>query len=314
MNTLITLLAGGVGASKFIQGLIKIVPSNKVKIIVNTGDDIILHGLHISPDLDIIMYTLAGVIDHAKGWGVKGDTFNFLNMMKKYGEEIWFNIGDMDLATHIMRTKLIREGYRLTEVTKILCSKLNISAEILPMTDDPFFTVIVSDSEEMHFEEYFVKYKCSKSVSNIIFKGKEEAKPTKEVLNAITSADKIIICPSNPIVSIGTILSLPGVRDALKNTSAKIGAISPIIGGKPVKGPADKFMAALDVEPTAYGVAELYSDFLDLLVIDTSDRHLKKRIENLGIKVAVTNILMTTLEDKVHLAKFVLTNLEEETY
>jgi len=310
VKILVVVLGGGVGASKFIQGLMEVIPQNEIKIIVNTGDDIELYGLHISPDLDIIMYTLAGIIDDVKGWGIKGDTFHFLKMLENYGEEIWFHTGDKDLATHLIRTKLMREGYTLTDVTRILKNRLHVSAEIFPMSDDPVSTYIILNNVKMHFEEYFVKYACPDGVSAVIFEGIEKAKPTEKVIEAIMSADKIILAPSNPVVSIGTILSLKGVKDALTKTEAKIVAVSPIINGKPVKGPADKLMKVLGLEVSSYGVAKFYSEFLDAIVIDYSDVQLKKKIESLDVKVFVTNTLMVNKVDKVNLSKFVLNCFE----
>jgi len=304
---MITALAGGVGAAKLIRGLSKIV-NEELNIIVNTGDDIILHGLHISPDLDIITYTLAGIVDTEKGWGSKGDTFNCLDMLKRLGCEGWFNLGDRDLAVHIYRTRLLNEGLKLSEVASKLARVLGIPAHInvIPMTDDKFQTKIKTDVGIMHFQEYLVKRGCKDKVLDVIFEGAEEAKPAPKVLESILDARAVIICPSNPIVSIGTILSVKGVREALRKTKATIIGVSPIIGGVPVKGPADKLMSALGIEVSAYGVAQLYKDFIDIFLIDTVDSALKGRIESLGIKVVVRNILMKSHEDEINLAKYIL--------
>lgn len=302
---MITALAGGVGAAKLLRGFSKVV-SEDLTIIVNTGDDITLHGLHISPDIDIITYTLAGIVDPERGWGIKGDTFNCLDMLKKLGCEGWFNLGDRDLATHIYRTHLLRQGLKLSEVTSKIARSLGVAAQILPMTDDPFQTKIKTEIGTIHFQEYLVKRGCSDKVLGVVFEGAEEAKPAPKVLESILEARAVLICPSNPIVSIGTILSVKGVREALQRTEATIIGVSPIIGGAPVKGPADKLMSALGVEVSAYGVAQLYKDFLDIFLIDLVDSALKEKIESLGIKVVACNILMKSFDDEINLAKYIL--------
>ena len=303
---MITALAGGVGAARFLQGLVKLVPEENLTIIVNTGDDIELYGLHISPDIDIVMYTLSGIVDEEKGWGVKDDTFHCLETLQKYGSETWFKLGDRDLATHIHRTCLLRKGYKLSEVTAKLCQAFGLKVRLIPMTDEKFATFIVTDKGKMHFQEYLVKRGAQDKVINVEFEGAEKAKPAPGVVDSILNSEAIIICPSNPIVSIGTILSVKGVRKALRETKAEIIAISPIVGGSPIKGPADKLMSGLGLEVSAYGVAAFYKDFLDAFVIDNIDSAQKPRIEALGLKVAVTNTIMKTLEDKVELARVVL--------
>jgi len=306
VNQKITCLAGGVGAAKFLQGLAKVVPENDISVIVNTGDDIELHGLHISPDLDIITYTLAGIVDEEKGWGIKGDTFQCLGMLKNYGLETWFNLGDKDLATHVYRTRLLSEGFTLTEVTSKICQQLGLLETILPMTNDPFETRIITDKGEMHFQEYMVKHSMQPSVTGVRFEGAEKAQPTPEVLNAILEASRIIVCPSNPIVSIGTILLVKGIREALRRTGAKIVAISPIIAGTVVKGPAEKLMRGLGLEVSAWSVANLYKDFLDVFILDAMDKEQKSRVETLGVRAVVVDTLMKTIDDKVRLAKVAL--------
>jgi LPPG:FO 2-phospho-L-lactate transferase len=308
---MITVLAGGVGAAKFLQGLVKIIPSKKVAVIVNTGDDIDFHGLHVSPDLDIIMYTLAGLVDEQKGWGIKNDTFNCLKMLEHYGQETWFNLGDKDLATSIRRTLLLKEGYTLTQATHFLSNSLHLEEKLLPMTDDKFQTYILTDTGRTHFEEYLIKRQAKDQVSGVEFEGADKATPANGVLEAIEESDGIIIAPSNPIVSIGTIISVRGIRGALKKTNAKIAGISPIVGGATIKGPADKLMHGLGLEVSAYGVAKLYEDFLDAFLVDTVDKNLKARIEALGIRVVVTNTIMKNLKDKTRLAKTVLDTVEK---
>ena len=311
MTGQVTCLAGGIGAARFLEGLVRIVPEESLTVIVNTGDDIELHGLHISPDLDIVMYTLAGIVDKGQGWGVAADTFHCLEMLQRYGCETWFKLGDMDLATHIHRTQLLKSGLKLSEVTGRISHSLGLRLRILPMTDDRFETRIVTDRGDVHFQEYLVKRGAQDRVVNVVFKGEEEARPAPGVLDAILDAETVIVCPSNPIVSIDTILSVRGVRKALKKTHAKIAAISPIVGGAPIKGPADKLMEGLGLEVSSYAVGDLYKDFLDFFVIDLMDEAERARIETLGLRVLVTNTIMKNLESKIRLAKVVLDAIEK---
>lgn len=303
---LITALAGGVGAARFLTGLVRLVREEDLSVIANTGDDIELFGLHISPDVDIVAYTLAGIVDEGKGWGIRGDTFQCLEMLNKHGSDTWFGLGDRDLATHIYRTDRLKQGFTLSQITDEISQVLGLKVKILPMTNDKFETRITTREGSMHFEEYFVKKQAKDEVLGIEFVGRATAKPSPGVLDAIFDAETVVVCPSNPIVSIGTILAVDGVRDALKRTSANVVAVSPIVAGAPIKGPADKLLRGLGLEVSAYGVAEFYSDFLDTFVIDVKDAGEKDRIERLGIKVKVTNTVMKSLEDKVELAKIVL--------
>jgi len=303
---MITALAGGVGAARFLQGLVKVVPEENLTIIVNTGDDIELYGLHISPDIDIVMYTLSGIVDEEKGWGINGDTFHCLEALQRYGYETWFKLGDRDLAAHIHRTYLLRGGYKLSEVTARLSQALGLKVRILPMTNEKFATFVVTDKGKMHFQEYLVKRGAQDKVVSVEFEGADAANPAPGVVDSILESEAVVICPSNPIVSIGPILSVKGVREALQKTKVKVVAISPIVGGAPIKGPADKLMGGLGLEVSAYGVAAYYKDFLDVFVMDSVDSAQKTRIEAMGLKVVVTNTIMKTLQDKVELAKVVL--------
>jgi LPPG:FO 2-phospho-L-lactate transferase len=307
---MITALAGGVGAAKFLSGLVKIIPEEKLTVIVNTGDDIDLYGLHISPDIDIITYTLAGIVDEKKGWGIRGDTFHCLEMLRKYGYETWFNLGDRDLATHIHRTLLLKKGLKLSQVTRVICRSLGLKANIIPMTDDKVETWVETDAGLMHFQEYLVKRGARDRVLGVKYVGVENASPAEGVIDAILNSNLIIVCPSNPIVSIGTILSIKGVRETLRKSRARKVAISPIVSGAPLKGPADKLMTGLGLEVSAYSVAHLYRDFLNTFVLDQNDEKERNKIEELGIKVVLTNTIMRTLEDKIRLAKTVI---EEST-
>ena len=303
---MITALAGGVGAARFLTGLVKLVNEEDLRIIANTGDDIELFGLHISPDIDIVTYTLAGIVDEDKGWGIKGDTFHCLEMLKKHGADTWFNLGDRDLATHIYRTERLAKGFTLSQITDEICRALGLKVKILPMSNDKFETRIKIAEGSVHFEEYFVKRQAKDEVLGVEFAGATDAKPSPGVLEAILDAELVIVCPSNPVVSIGTILAVDGVRNALKRTSARVVAVSPIVAGAPIKGPADKLLRGLGLDVSAYGVAELYSDFLDAFVIDTKDEGEKNKIELLGLDVKVTNTIMKSLHDKVSLARTVL--------
>ena len=303
---MITALAGGVGAARFLTGLMKLVNGKDLSIIVNTGDDIELFGLHISPDVDIVTYTLAGIVDEDKGWGIRGDTFHCLDTLRKLNCKAWFNLGDNDLATHMLRTDLLKNGFKLSAVTAKISRALGLDVTILPMTDDKFETRIVTDIGSIHFQEYLVKREAKDEVLGVEFLGGESANPAPDVVESIRDSKMVVICPSNPIVSIGTILAVNGVREALRRTGAKKVAISPIIAGAPVKGPADKLLRGLGFEVSAYSVAKLYSDFLDTFILDTADAAEKDRIEKLGIEVKVTNTVMKSLKDKIELARTVL--------
>ncbi len=303
---MITALAGGVGAARFLTGLVKLVKEEDLTIIVNTGDDIEMHGLHVSPDIDIVTYTLAGVVDEEKGWGIRGDTFHCLENLKKFGQEDWFALGDRDLATHVFRTALLRKGKKLSEVTGEVSRAFGLKVNVLPMTDDRFETRIVTEHGAIHFQEYLVKREAKDEVLGVEFAGADVAKPSSGVVEALLNAELVVVCPSNPIVSIGTILSVNGVREALRRTEARKVAVSPIVAGAPIKGPAGKLLKSLGLEVSAYSVAKLYSDFLNMFVIDVADASEKARIEKLGIETKVTNTIMRSLDDKVSLARAVL--------
>jgi len=307
---MIVVLAGGVGAAKFLQGLTRVVRDEELVIVANIGDDVKFFGLHISPDLDTLMYALAGLVDEEKGWGLRGDSFNFLQMIEDYGYEAWFRVGDKDLATHILRTHLLQGGYSLSEVTRKFCNDLQVRQVILPVTDDSVRTKVETDDGLLDFQEYFVKRRFEANVRNILFEGSESARPNPEVLEAIERSRGIIFAPSNPIVSIGCILSIRGVREALKESEMRKVAITPLIAGKPVRGPADRMMRGLGMESSAFGVAVVYRGLIDSLIIDEQDSNLKDRIEGLGIQAVTTNTLMTTLESKIMLAEIALKALK----
>ncbi|MFX0038208.1 MAG: 2-phospho-L-lactate transferase [Promethearchaeota archaeon] len=300
------VLAGGVGAAKFIEGLAQVVNPEILKIIVNTGDDIELFGLKICPDLDIITYTLANFIDKEKGWGFVDETFNCLNILKNYYDIGWFNLGDKDLATHIYRTDLFKQGLKKTEITNLICQNLGVKAHIIPMSNERVETFITTAFGSIHFEEYFIKHQCKPKILKIEFKGIEKAKPVKNVLSYIKRAKKVIICPSNPIVSIGTILQVKGIKDALSKVKNKVFAVSPIIQGAAVKGPADKMMKYYGLEVSCMGIAHFYKDFLGNFIIDNKDCELKSNIEKLGIKAYCYDTLMIDKKRKTDLARYVI--------
>ncbi len=299
----ITALAGGIGAAKFLLGLVRVMPPENLTIIANTGDDVELFGLRICPDIDTVTYTLAGVINETFGWGLAGDTFELLKWMARYGEASWFNLGDRDLATHLFRTDLLSQGLSLTEITSRIASSLGVQARILPMSDTYTPTRVVTNEGEMHVQEYFVRRRCEPQVQEIRFQNIEAAQPARGVLEAIDHSDAVIICPSNPFISIGPILAVPGVRDALRQTKAEVIAITPIIAGQALKGPAADMLRDLGHEVSARGVASIYSDFTRTFVLDETDASLQASIEQLGMRVVLTNTVMQTLEDKQGLAK-----------
>jgi LPPG:FO 2-phospho-L-lactate transferase len=302
----ITALAGGVGAAKLLVGLARAMPPDEITVIANTGDDIELFGLRVCPDIDTVTYTLAGVINEQTGWGIGGDTFQALGWLARYGGPAWFNLGDRDLATHIYRTDALRRGETLTEVTDRIRRALGVGVRVLPMTDDYTPTRVVTSEGEMHFQEYFVRRRAEPRVERIIFENVESAKAAPGVIQAISDASAVIICPSNPFISVGPILAVPGVREALGQTSAVRVAVTPIVGGRALKGPAADMLRDLGHEVSARGVAALYKDLIDLFVLDEVDAAMAAPVEELGVKVAVTNTVMATAEDKRLLAGRVL--------
>ena len=303
---MIVVLAGGVGAARFLQGLVQVVPQQRLTTIVNTGDDRDFYGLHVSPDLDIVMYTLAGVVDETHGWGIRNDTYAAMQQLTRYGNEDWFLLGDRDLATHIHRTNLLRDGKTLSEVTEDLRRQFGLELRILPMSDQPVATHIQTPAGLLHFQEYMVKRRCADEVQDVVFIGAGEARPAPGVLDAIKGAEAILIAPSNPIVSIGSILAIPGIHNMLHEASGMVVAVSPIVDGAPIKGPADKLMRGLGMDVSAVGVARCYRDFLDVMVIDEQDAHLAGAIEDLGIPTVAANTIMRDDAAKAALARSVL--------
>jgi LPPG:FO 2-phospho-L-lactate transferase len=303
---MLVVLTGGTGGAKLIEGLSREIDPAQLTIICNTADDFVLHGLNISPDLDTIMYTLAGLSDPAQGWGIQGDTFTVLQQLEKLGGEAWFKLGDKDIATHITRTRLLRGGLKLSDVTDRLREHFRIKARIFPMSNDGIETRVETPEGVISFQEYFVKRRWQPDVKKVFYTGVAKSRPAPGVLEAIGSAAGVVICPSNPVTSIGPILAVPGIRDALKQASVSIVGVSPMVGESAISGPAHKLMAAQGVEPSALGAAKSYADFLDQFVIDSEDEALKGKLERLGMKVVATSIRMKSLADKRRLAREVL--------
>ena len=301
-------LAGGVGGAKLALGLARLLPPEQLTIVVNTGDDETFHGLHVSPDLDTMLYTLAGIANPETGWGIAGETFNALGMLNRYGAETWFNLGDNDLATHIRRTQLLNNGATLSQVTAELCQGLGVAHPIVPMSDDPVRTFLNTDFGELAMQEYFVRRRSEPAVTSVTYRGAEQARPSPGFATALDQASLVVFCPSNPALSVGPILALPGVRDKLaaKQAGRLRLAVSPIVGGAAVRGPAAKIMRELGHEATSLGVAKLYRDICDLFVIDQQDAALSPDICDLGLESLVAPTIMETEKDKVALARRIL--------
>jgi len=307
---MIVALAGGVGASKLLFGLTRVMDPADLTVIVNTADDLILHSLTICPDLDTVTYTLAGVADVTRGWGIEDDSFHALDWLGRYGRENWFNLGDRDLATHLHRSALLNDGRTLTEVTDLIRRALAVRATILPMSNERISTIVLTDYESQPFQTYLVRDSARHTVRGVIFDGIERAQPAPGVLEAIEGADGIIICPSNPIISIGPILAVPGVRETLTTTRAPIVAISPVVGGRSLKGPTDKLLTGLGHDVSTLSVGRLYHDFLDLLLVDRLDADLLPEIRALPLEVRATDTIMHNPERKIALAKEALACLD----
>jgi LPPG:FO 2-phospho-L-lactate transferase len=302
----VAALAGGVGASKLLLGLNRVMDPRELTAIVNTGDDLSLHGLEISPDLDIVTYTLGGVVNPKTGWGFRQETFRLLERLAVLGGPSWFNLGDRDLATHIYRTDRLRRGATLSQVADEVRRALGVAATILPMSDQPVRTKIRAKQGWLAFQEYFVKLRAKPVVREIRFEGCEESRPAPGVLEALRKTERIVICPSNPMISVGPILAVPGIREALRERREAVLAVCPLVGGKSLKGPSDKMMRQMGLQSSALGVAKLYRDFCGTLMIDSADVRQKKAIESLGMKVVVAPTVMQTLGDKVRLARAVV--------
>ncbi len=299
----IIALAGGTGAAKLLRGLGALVPPGTLTIVGNTGDDALVWGLHVSPDLDTVCYTLGGWIDENRGWGLRGESFRTLGEMVRFGEPTWFNLGDRDLATHLHRTRLLREGRTLTEVTAKIARDLGVRHAVLPMSDQPVRTRVRGPDGWLDFQEYFVREKTQVEVTEVEYAGAHSAMPAFGVLEAIAAAHAVIVCPSNPITSIGPILAVPGIARALEATDAVVLAVSPIVGGQAVSGPAGRLMAAFGLEVSAVGVASAYAPWLDVLLVDDGDAAEAQRVEAAGIRAIVTGTVMRDREGEIALAR-----------
>lgn len=301
-------LSGGVGGAKLALGLAKSLDSSRLTIVANTGDDFEHLGLHISPDLDTVMYTLAGLSNPETGWGRAGESWQFMEALRELGGEAWFQLGDQDLATHVERTRRLAAGEPLSEITTTFCRRLGIACRIVPMSNHPVHTIVHTPSGTLPFQHYFVRDRCEPTVTGFSFQGVENAQPSPGFEEAIDdpSVAAIVICPSNPFVSIDPILALPGVRSALVDAPAPIIAVSPIVAGRALKGPTAKMMAELDLPTTPIGVAQHYGDLLDGFVLDHTDSNLAPHLEAAGLRCLVTDTVMVTLADKITLAGAVL--------
>jgi LPPG:FO 2-phospho-L-lactate transferase len=298
-----------VGAAKFIRGLSRRIDPERLTVVVNTGDDETFYGLHVSPDIDTITYTLAGVVN-AQGWGLDGESFNVLPSLARFYGKPWFGLGDRDLATHLYRTDRMHQGARLTQITAEVARAFSVKSQILPMSDDRVLTFVkLRGKAPIPFQEYFVHGRARGIVEKIELRGIREARPTAAVLQALRKSAAIILAPSNPFVSLGPILQLPGVRESLARVRSRVAAISPIVGNKTIKGPADKMLRGLGMEVSPLGVARLYRDIASLFVIDNADRRYIEPIEQLGMRALATDIIMTTPDRAAHLAEVVLREL-----
>lgn len=305
---MITALAGGVGAARLLRGLVQVVPAAEITAVVNTGDDLVLHGLHISPDLDTVTYTLAGRNDAERGWGLAGETWAVMEMLEQLGGSSWFRLGDRDLATHLYRTQRLAEGATLSEVAADLASRQGVDVRVVPMSNDPVRTrlTLAADGREVAFQDYFVRLGHDVAVSAVRFEGAERAEPAPGVVAAIESAEVVVICPSNPVVSIEPILALPAVALAVRDRCPDVVAVSPIVGGNALRGPADRLLVELGGEASVLGVARRYAGLIGTLVVDEVDARWSEAIEALGMRCVVAPTVMHGPAEAAALAKVVL--------
>jgi LPPG:FO 2-phospho-L-lactate transferase len=301
---MIVAIAGGVGAARFLRGLSGVVDPSDIFAVVNTGDDAVVNGLHVSPDLDTVTYTLAGVVDEARGWGLRDESWEAMAALERLGGETWFRLGDRDIATHLYRTNRLSRGASLSEVAAELASSWGLEQRIVPMSDDPVRTMLtLRDGSEIGFQDYFVRRRHAVEVRSVRFDGAERARSAPGVLEAIASGEVVVVCPSNPVVSIAPVLSVPGVHQALRAARDRTVAVSPIVAGAALKGPADRLLAELGHEVSVVGVARLYADLASALVVDTSDAPLAPAVEREGVRCVVTDTVMSTPEVAAELAR-----------
>ena len=301
---MITILSGGTGSVKLVRGFASQI--NGLNVVSNVGDNYWLYGMYLCPDIDTIIYGLSDLLDYDRGWGIKKDTFGFLRQMEVFGEETWFRIGDRDAATHLVRTNMLKNGRNLSDITKWMCERFAVEANVIPVTDNTVETRITTKKGELHLQEYWVKYRGKDEVEGIQYIGAEKARPNPEAINAMHDAELVVIAPGNPLTSIGPMLSIKGVRKELSKIKKKVVAVSPLIGNKAVSGPAAKYMEAAGIEVSAFGVAKMYSDVCSHMVIDTKDKPLTKKIQHLDMHVYDTKIKMTNKSAEQTLASFIL--------
>jgi LPPG:FO 2-phospho-L-lactate transferase len=310
---MLVALAGGVGAARFLRGLLRVRDPGGVVVVGNTGDDLRMHGLAVSPDLDSVAYTLAGLADEERGWGLAGETWNVREALVRLGEPGWFALGDRDIATHLLRTRLLAEGATLSAATAALCERLGVPVRLLPMSDQPVETRVEVDGpggpEDLGFQEWWVGRQARDPVRRVRFEGVERARPAPGVLEAIAAASGVLLCPSNPVVSIAPILAVPGVRAAIQAAPCRVVAVTPIVGGAPVRGMADRLLPAWGIEVSARGVAGLYAGLADAFVLDAVDAGQAGDVAALGLEPVVVPTLMRTVEDAAALAKAALAAL-----
>jgi len=302
----VVTLAGGTGAAKLLRGFTACVPPRDLTVIGNTGDDTDVWGLHISPDLDTVTYALAGMLDVERGWGLAGETFNCLAAMAAHGADTWFNLGDRDLATHLTRTRALRDGQPLSAVTARLAADFGVAARILPMSDDPVRTTIRTPGGRLTFQEYFVREKALVEVVGVDYDGASSARPAPGVVEAIQTAGVVVVCPSNPVTSVGPILAVPGIVEALRSTAAPVVGVSPIVGGAAVSGPAGTLMRVRGLAVSPLGVGEAYAPWLRRLLIDPRDRACVSDLARIGIGADLADIVMTSRAHETALARRVL--------
>jgi LPPG:FO 2-phospho-L-lactate transferase len=298
------VLAGGTGSAKLLRGLKE--AAGEFTVISNVGDNFWHHGLYIAPDIDIAVYTLAGLEDAVRGWGLRDDTFNSLGQMGRMGEETWFSLGDRDLATHIFRTEQMGRGRRLGEITTVMCEKLGVRQRVIPCTEDRLETYVTTRTGAMHLQEFWVKNRGEPEVESVEYRGEQGARPSRGAIEALEAAERIVFCPANPVTSMMPILAVDGIRQAVARSGARKVAVSPMVGGAPVTGPAGKLMRAIGLESNSLAVSKLYSGLIDCMMVDPADGHYAEAMGGLGVRAAVGSILMRTPEDEARLARDVL--------
>mgnify|MGYP002405531634 CR=1 FL=1 len=297
-------MAGGTGSVKLVRGLAS--QGLDLNVVCNVGDNYWLYGMYVCPDIDTIIYGLADLLDYDRGWGIKNDTFNFLRQMEVFGEETWFRIGDRDAATHLIRTNMLKNGKNLSDITEWMCEKFAVTVKIIPVTDNNVETRITTAKGELHLQEFWVKHRGKDKVEGIQYIGADKARPNPQAVNAIHDSDLVILAPGNPLTSIGPMLQIKGIRKELSKMKKKVVAVSPLIGDKAISGPAAQYMEAAGIDVNAYGLAKMYSDVCSNIVIDTKDKSIAKKIQNLDMKIYDTKITMKNQQAEEALASFIL--------